>query len=227
MTQAPSSFFITGTDTGVGKTLVSCALLHLLRREGWRAVGYKPVASGADTQPDGQLVNEDALALQAASSEGFTLAQINPICLREATAPHLAARDEGVAVALPPLVDGFHCLRKQAEVVVVEGAGGLLVPLGEDTDFAMLAQALGLPVILVVGVRLGCINHALLSVEALQARGLRLAGWVANCLVPEFGRQDDYVRSLGQRIPAPLLGRLPRVASAEDAADFLRLPQDS
>lgn len=221
----PPSFFITGTDTGVGKSFVSCALLHLLRARGLRAVGYKPVASGADLHADGQLVNEDAAALLAASSAGFSLRDINPVCLREATAPHLAARDEGVAIDLPRLVAGFTALRARADSVIVEGAGGLLVPLDEQQDFAMLAQALGLPVILVVGLRLGCINHALLTVEALAARGLQLAGWVANGGIdPAFSRAADNVATLRARIAAPLLGTLPRLTEAHDALSLLALP---
>lgn len=219
------SFFVTGTDTGVGKTLVSCAFLHSLRQQGKHVVGYKPVASGAEPQDDGPLVNADAQALLAAGSPGFGLARINPVCLREATAPHLAARDEGVAIDLSALVNGFQALRREADAVVVEGAGGLLVPLNATTDFSDLARALGLPVVLVVGIRLGCLNHALLSVEAMQARNLVLAGWVANCLEPDFARQDDYVATLMARIPAPLLGRLPRVTSPAEAAGFLALPQ--
>ncbi|MDB5814848.1 MAG: bioD [Rhodocyclales bacterium] len=217
-----TSFFLTGTDTDVGKTFLACALLHAWRHAGLRAVGYKPVAAGGEPV-DGQLCNEDALRLQVAGTPGFSLERINPICLPEAIAPHIAAARAGVTIRIEPLVERFESLRAETDRVIVEGAGGFLVPLDDHTDMSHLAQRLGLPVILVVGLRLGCLNHALLTAEAIAARGLPFAGWIGNVLDADMPCLDENVSSLHQRLAAPCLGIVPRLASPQDALSYLQL----
>jgi dethiobiotin synthetase len=199
------SWFITGTDTGIGKTFVTCALLRGAAARGLRAVGMKPVAAGAEWI-DGRRLNEDTARLMAAANVKADGALVTQYCLQAPIAPHLAARDEGVSIDFGRISAALEALEAQADRVFVEGAGGLLVPLDDQRDFADLAAALKLPVILVVGMRLGCINHALLSAAVLQARGLRLAGWVANRIDPAMLRFDDNLQSLRERIAAPLLG---------------------
>lgn len=210
-------FFITGTDTGVGKTLVSCVLLHALRARGLRAAGMKPVASGCEQTPAG-LRNADALALQAASSSPPDYATLNPYAFAPAIAPHLAAQAAGVTMDFARITSCYQALARQADAVVVEGAGGWRVPLGPSGDMADLAAALGLPVILVVGLRLGCLNHARLSAEAIRTRGLPLAGWVANALDPDMAERAANVATLIQTLPAPCLGQLPYQATIGPAA---------
>lgn len=219
------AFFLTGTDTEIGKTFTSCALLAAWKKQGLNAAGLKPVAAGGVVTKDG-LANEDAVALLRASSDIYTLEDINPVCLREAIAPHLAARHEGVELELPTFLAAYQKLAKSAERVVVEGVGGFRVPLGAYFDSADMAKALKLPVILVVGMRLGCINHALLTVEAIQSRGLTLAGWVANKLEPEMNCLEENVETLKSLIPAPCLGALPYLPShnPDEAADLLQAP---
>ncbi|MDO8292932.1 MAG: dethiobiotin synthase [Gallionella sp.] len=215
------SYFITGTDTGVGKTLVSCALLHGFAAQGKSVVGMKPVAAGS---ADG-VQHEDVRQLRAASNVLASGGQINPYCFVQAVAPHLAARFIGIRINFARIVESFSELNAQADVVIVEGVGGFRVPLNDEQDSADLAEQLGLPVILVVGMRLGCLNHALLTVEAIAARGLTLAGWVAN--VPEAGMAmlDENIAALEQRIHAPLLGIVPHLEQpdAREAASFLNL----
>jgi len=199
------SYFIIGTDTGVGKTLVSCALLQSFAEQGMRVAGFKPVAAGIDT--DG--MNDDAKALLAASNIPLSNAHVNPFCLRDAIAPHIAAQSENVQIELPVIVAAYKELATQADVVIVEGAGGFRVPLNETQDTADLARELSLPVIIVVGMRLGCLNHALLTVEAIAVRGLKLAGWVANCVDENMAMRDENIAALQQRIASPLLGVVP------------------
>jgi dethiobiotin synthetase len=199
---------ITGTDTGVGKTLVACALLRVLAGRGLRAIGMKPVAAGCEER-DGMLVNEDVSALVAASSASASAELVNPYLFRPPVAPHLAAAREGQRISLDKIRDAYAALCRCAEHIVVEGAGGLLVPLGSGKDFRDVAAVLEIPVILVVGMRLGCLNHALLTAEAVQARGLRFAGWVANALDPGMAEFDGNLQTLRERLPAPLLGVLP------------------
>ena len=196
--------FVTGTDTGVGKTLVAAALLRALRRRHARVVGMKPVAAGAVHTPQG-WASEDALALRAASTVAVAPALDNPVLLRAPISPHLAAAHEGVAIDLEGLVRSYLALAAQADAVVVEGAGGFLVPLAEHVTGADLALALGLPVVLVVGLRLGCLNHALLTLEAVATRGLTLAGWVANRIDPAMAAAEANLAFLRRRIGAPLL----------------------
>ena len=199
---------MTGTDTGVGKSLASVVLLHALRARGLRVAGMKPVAAGCEATPDGPR-NEDALALQAASDPVPAYADVNPWALAAPTAPQLAAREAGVAVDLPPILAAHARLAASADMVVVEGAGGWLSPLGDGLEHADLAHALGLPVLLVVGLRLGCLSHARLSARAIQADGCRLVGWVASAVDPDFPRAGDYLGLLRDALPMPWLGTLP------------------
>jgi dethiobiotin synthetase len=203
--------FITGTDTGVGKTLVSCALLHALAGQGLCAVGMKPVASGCRHE-GGQLISEDVELLQAAGSLRLPLRQVNPYAFEPPLAPHIAAAQAGVEVSLSEIAAAFEALTAQADVVVVEGVGGFRVPLNASEDTADLAVLLGLPVILVVGLRLGCINHTLLTAEAIARRGLNLAGWVANRIDPTMAMQAENLAAITERLPAPCLGVMPHQA---------------
>lgn len=221
------AWFVCGTDTGVGKTHVTCALLHAARNQGLSAVGMKPVAAGAE-RINGERLNEDVAWLRAAGSFDPGLANQNPYCFSEAIAPHLAAAHENVLIAIAPILAAYEKLRALAEVVLVEGVGGFMVPLGEDFDSADLAVQLGAPVILVVGMRLGCISHSLLTCEAIKARGLRLAGWVANRIDPDMLCFDENLATLRRLIPAPLLGELPFQPHPDpvSAARALTLPED-
>lgn len=198
--------FVTGTDTGVGKTRVAAALLRGLAADGFRVVGMKPVSSGIDA---GFAVNADVAALVAASTVAADPADVNPYAFAPAIAPHLAAERAGVAIDLERCAAAFGRLAATADRVVVEGAGGALVPLGPRTDMLHLASRLGLPVLLVVGIRLGCINHALLSALAIRARGLALAGWVANRIDPAMAEADANVADLARRLGAHPVADLP------------------
>ncbi len=215
------SYFVTGTDTGVGKTLVSCALLHAFAAQGKRVAGLKPVAAGCDAGDH----NEDALALRAASSMQLTYGQVNPYCFPHAIAPHLAARHAGARIDFKRILASYHELAGQADEVVVEGAGGFLVPLNEKQSSADLAQEFALPVIVVVGMRLGCINHALLTVRAIADYQLECAGWVANILDAGMPALQENIEALRERIAAPLLGIVPQLAqpAAAEAAACLNL----
>lgn len=218
-------FFVTGTDTEVGKTLVSATLLDKLRGQGLRVAGMKPVAAGCDATVDG-LRNEDALMLQAHSSLELPYGLVNPYALAPPIAPHIAAREAGVEIDIPHLLKAWHTLAEQVDRVVVEGAGGWLVPIGPRGTLEDLAIALQLPVILVVDIRLGCINHALLSTRAIAAAGLPLAGWVANHVHGPYARSADNIASIESRVDSPLLGVVPHLESAGTAsiADLIRLP---
>jgi len=215
------SYFVTGTDTGVGKTLIACALLYAFAAQGRQVAGFKPVAAGCDE--DGH--NEDARALRAASTMQPTYGQVNPYCFEPAIAPHLAARFSGVRIELSRILNSFHELAGQADEVIAEGAGGFLVPLNEKQDGADLAQQLGLPVIMVVGMRLGCLNHALLTLRAIAASGLKCAGWVANVVDEQMPALQENIDTLRERIDAPLLGRVPHmeVPDARAAAQSLNI----
>ncbi len=209
------TFFVTGTDTDCGKTHVSVALLHALAAQGHKAVGYKPVAAGCEQGPNG-LSNADARALWAASTHGFDYADINPVALEPPIAPHVAADDVGVSIDTRALIRGAQSLQARCDWVVVEGAGGFRVPLNAHEDFADMVATAGWPVLLVVGMRLGCINHALLSVEAI-ARRARLLGWVANVLPPQQPRLEENIAALKARIEAPCLG-IVRAATPQQAS---------
>ena len=197
--------FVSGTDTGVGKTCASAALLHGLRARGLRASGMKPVASGCRATPGG-LRNEDAQALLAASDPVPAYADCNPFALAEPIAPHIAARLAGVVIDVPDVSAAFLRVAHGADRVVVEGVGGWAVPLSEQAMQADLVRALDLPVVLVVGLRLGCINHALLAARAIVADGCVLAGWIANHVDPAMPFAEANLHALQSRIDAPLLG---------------------
>jgi dethiobiotin synthetase len=211
-----TGYFITGTDTGIGKTLVACALLRAFSRQGLRAVGMKPVASGctSNTQDDR---NEDVAALLSASNVCMPVDLVNPFCFGPAIAPHIAARQTGAAISLARIRDCYSSIADKADRIVVEGAGGLLVPLNEREDFGDLVQELGLSVVLVVGMRLGCLNHAFLTAEAIHNRGLHFAGWVANRLDPALSFFDENVQTLRERLPAPLIATMPFAPDAVQA----------
>ena len=219
MTQA---YFITGTDTEIGKTHTTCALLSRAMQQGLRAVGLKPVAAGIDA--NGQ--NDDVRRLMAASNVKLGIDTINPWCLAEAVSPHIAARHAGVEITLPPILASYDTACTAADLVLVEGVGGLYAPLSDTLSQPDLIRALDTPVILVVGLRLGCLNHALLTVAALKQEGCRLAGWIGNLVDPAFLAQDDNIETLRQRITAPCLGILPYdpQATADTLATTVVLP---
>ena len=198
-------YFITGTDTGVGKTFVTCALLFTLKAQGIAAIGMKPIAAGGEMTPEG-LNNADVEALHLASGVKLQREDLNCYLLSEPIAPHIAAANEDIDIDLDVIRQRFDQLAELADVVLVEGVGGFIVPLGDSINTADLAQDLDLPVILVVGMRLGCLNHALLTQEAILARGLTLAGWVANQIDPHMAELDANIVALEERIRAPLLG---------------------
>lgn len=216
------ALYVTGTDTGIGKTMASTALLHALRAQGHTAVGMKPVASGCERTPQGWR-NEDALALQTASAPQPDYATLNPYALPAPLAPELAAAEVGVTLSLEPIASAFAQLRAQAEVVVVEGVGGWAAPLSADTDQADLVRALALPVVLVVGIRLGCINHARLTAAAIAADGLDCIGWIANEVDPQMERIEENIGMLRQRLAMPCWGRIAWRPGADAAAQSLGL----
>jgi len=219
------AYFIAGTDTDVGKTTIAAGLLHAARLQGLSTLGAKPVASGCSATAKG-LRNADALALIDESSVKLAYEEVNPFAFEPAIAPHVAAREAGVALEVPALLKAMrHVLDQNADFTLVEGAGGWRVPLSDHANLSDLAIALKLPVILVVGVRLGCINHALLSAEAIARDGLQLAGWVANIIEPRTARLEENLASLAERLPAPCLGRVPKlkVATADAVAEHLQL----
>lgn len=229
-----TAYFITGTDTDAGKTLVSAGLLALARRQGLTTLGLKPVASGSESTPAG-LRNADALALQAQSTPAVAYDAVNPFAFAPAIAPHLAARRAQMELRLADLETRLQpVLALSRDLILVEGAGGWRVPLNDDEALSGLAAQLQLPVILVIGLRLGCISHARLTAEAILADGRRLAGWVGNLVDPAFAAGDDLYRdnlaTLECYLPAPCLGVVPRLpagaptAMAEAAADHLTLP---
>jgi len=199
-----TALFVTGTDTDAGKTYISSALLRHFAAQGKRAIGMKPIASGAEWR-DGVWHQNDVQQLMQASNLQAPQNLINPYCFAPAIAPHIAAAQVGVEIQIQTIQSALQQLRQQADVVVVEGAGGWLVPINAQQSMADLAQALDLPVILVVNMRLGCINHALLSVQAIQHTGLPLLGWVANCRDPAMPELAENIASLRERITAPCL----------------------
>lgn len=216
--------FITGTDTGVGKTRVALSLMAVAGSRFEHVVGFKPVASGARWTQQG-LRNDDALALWSASTLEVDYAEVNPYVFEPAVAPHLAAERAGVKIELTRISRAFDVLAQRADYIVVEGAGGWLVPLSDTTDMADVAATLQLPVVLVVAMRLGCLNQALLSVEVIAQRRQRLVGWVANCIEPDMPLLQHNIDTLRSRIRAPLLGVLPHMQRDDPGAvEALRLP---
>ncbi|HCT7898623.1 TPA: ATP-dependent dethiobiotin synthetase BioD [Enterobacter cloacae] len=211
-------YFVTGTDTEVGKTVASSALLQAARLQGKTTAGYKPVASGSEMTVQG-LRNTDALALQRNSTLPLDYAAVNPYTFAEPTSPHIISADEGRPIAFSVLSDGLRALERQADWVLVEGAGGWFTPLSDELTFADWVQREQLPVILVVGVKLGCINHAMLTAQAVQQAGLRLAGWIANDVVAPGKRHQEYLTTLRRVLPAPFLGEIPWLADGAEHAD--------
>ena len=199
--------FVTGTDTGIGKTYCSCLLLRKLQQENYTAVGMKPVASGA-TETKAGLRNEDALLLQGASSISLPYKEINPYVFSSPIAPHIAAKDAGIIIKCDLIKACYKKLQQQADWVVVEGVGGWQVPINATQTMADVATLLGLPVILVVGMRLGCLNHTLLTAQCIRASGLQIAGWLANPVKKIFPRVEENVSFLTQYLDAPCLGIL-------------------
>jgi len=204
MPQAARGWFIAGTDTGVGKTRVTAGLLAALKARGVRAAGMKPVAAGR-SGPE----NEDVAALRAQSCAGLAAQDMNPYCLEEPISPHLAALREGIVIEPDRIIAAHRRLAARCEVVLVEGAGGWLAPISATATMADVARALGLPVVLVVGLRLGCLNHALLSAAAISQQGLTLAGWIGSLIDPSMRALDGNLATLVARLPAPMLGVLP------------------
>lgn len=216
-------FFVTGTDTGVGKTRVAVALVRAWRAQGLRVAVMKPVAAGHS--PGG--VNEDVVALLQVTNVAADLRDVNPYAFAEPIAPHIAAQQAGVRIDLDVIAAAYARLAAAADVVVVEGAGGWRVPLNEGEDMADLAERLGLPVVLVVGLRLGCLNHALLTAESIAQRKLSWGGWVGNHIDPSMACQEENLTTLKARLSTPCLGVQaftdPDVP-AESGMDWLALP---
>lgn len=221
-----SGWFITGTDTGVGKTLITSALLHALAAQGKRVIGMKPVASGC-TESGSQRSNEDAEQLIAVSNIEADYDTVCPYRFLTPIAPHLAAAEEGVEICIDRIINCYQILKPQADRVLVEGVGGWAVPINEQYGMGDVAVRLGLPVVIVVGARLGCISHALLTQQCILDRGLPLAGWVYNHIDPDMQRSDAVLASLHDRMSAPLLGSIPfmRNADPQQISTFLDLDQ--
>lgn len=215
----PKHVFVTGTDTEVGKTRITTGLMAVLQQQGLKAAGMKPVASGCDWIA-GEWQNEDALAMIAQSNVSLPYSVVNPYAFEPAIAPHIAASRVNNEVSISEIKQQFEQIKSEADAVVVEGAGGWLVPLNQTETMADLAVALDLPVVLVVAIKLGCINHALLSIESIQDRGLRIAGWVANHLDTQR-ESAEIIDTLKQHIAAPCLGVVPKLIDGQSAADFL------
>ena len=212
-----NSYYITGTDTGIGKSVASAALLHALRGRGLHAVGMKPVASGCEMTADGWR-NEDAVLLQQASDPVPAYRDVNPYALPNPLAPELAAADAGVSIELQPIVEAHARLAAMADTVVVEGVGGWAAPLTASLDQLDVVRALELPVVMVVGLRLGCINHARLTARAIVEDGAQLVGWIANDIDPAMARSDDNFVILQRVLPVPCWGRLPHALSPDSQA---------
>ena len=193
------AFFITGTDTGVGKTYIACQLIRQYVAQGYKVVGMKPVAAGCEWVR-GEWVNDDVLKLEAASNVQAPRAMINPYSFKEPIAPHIAAEMAGQLINIDVIKQAFESLSELADVVIVEGAGGYLVPLNNDQSMADLANALNIPIILVVGIKLGCINHTLLTIEAIKARNSHLKGWIANTIEPEMQCYKENVAFLANKL---------------------------
>jgi len=215
--------FVTGTDTGVGKTRVAVALIHALRAQGLRVAAMKPVSAGS---APGEL-NEDVVALMQAANVASDVSDVNPYAFADPIAPHIAAQQSGVKIELSVIAGAYSRLAETADVVVVEGAGGWRVPLNEHEDMADLAQCLNLPVVLVVGLRLGCLNHAILTAESIALRQMRWAGWVGNHIDPAMAQQRANLDALQLRLPGPCLGVQdfsPEPFHQAGAPQWLRLP---
>ena len=209
-----AGYFVAGTDTGVGKTLISSALVYGFAQRGLRAAGMKPVAAGCVLE-EGVWLSDDVTSLRAASNVELPTSVVNPYAFEPPIAPHIAAKWAGERIALPKITTAFAAAQSMVDMLVVEGVGGFCVPLNEHEDTADMAAALGLPVVLVVGVRLGCLSHALLTAEAIRARGLTLAGWVANHIEPDMLGAAENVRTLRERLGVPLISEVSFSAFAD------------
>lgn len=219
MSGAKKTYFVTGTDTDVGKTLVAAGLLAAAKKLGITTLAIKPIAAGCESSSQG-LRNDDALQLMAQMSEKLAYEQVNPVALAPAIAPHIAAQQAKQTLALQPLVS--HCqsvLKNPVGMALIEGAGGWRLPLNDSEYLSGLPQALGIPVILVVGMKLGCLNHALLTAEAIANDGVQVAGWVANCVDANMSCFEENLQTLKDRISAPLLGVVPYLENESDLAD--------
>ncbi|HEX5459765.1 MAG TPA: dethiobiotin synthase [Steroidobacteraceae bacterium] len=215
----PKSLFVTGTDTGVGKTVISAALTRALVARGLRVAVMKPIASGSDQTPQG-LRNSDALTLIAAANVQAPYETVNPYCFLPPISPHIAAHEAHTPIDFPLVRSRFHSLATAADCVIVEGAGGWLAPISPIATMADLAAALSLPVLLVVGLRLGCLNHALLTHESLRTRGVTFAGWIANAIDPEFARPAENLATLTARLGEPPLACVPFLDRDAGTADL-------
>jgi len=213
------SFFVTGTDTGAGKTWSTLVLMHYFKQQGLSVIGMKPVAAGCEWI-DGQLKNEDALLLQQHSSIKLAYDEINPYAFEEPVSPHLAGVENPVQFGV--LLQAYEKLKNKADVVIVEGAGGWLAPLNNESDIADFAIALDIPVIVVVAIRLGCINHARLTIQSIEQSKVNCAGWLAVCIDPEMDKQIENIETLKQKIATPLLGIIPYA----EKMDFGRQVED-
>ncbi len=202
-------FFVTGTDTEIGKTLVAGALIYKFREHGMNALGFKPVAAGTYQDSEGKVLNEDIETLRIAANIEPSQMMSSPYVFDMPIAPHIAAEKLGKRLQISTILESYKEVSRQTNLIIIEGAGGLLIPLNEEENLGDLAQQLGLPVIMVVGMRLGCINHALLTYEALTSRKLIVAGWVANCLASEMPFLQENIKTLQSKIHAPLLGSIP------------------
>lgn len=202
-------FFVVGTDTEVGKTLVSGALILKLRAQGKKVIGFKPVVAGTYQNSNGEPLNEDLETLRIASNLKPGQMDLCPYVLDVPAAPHLVAASVDVQLKLEPIMQAFGKVQSEAELVVVEGAGGFLIPLNDQEDLGDIAKKIGFPVVLVVGMKLGCLNHALLTYEAIQARNISIAGWIANALSTEMPLLQENIETLKTRIKAPFLGSIP------------------
>jgi dethiobiotin synthetase len=231
-------FFVVGTDTEVGKTLVSGALILKLRAQGKKVIGFKPVVAGTYQDSNGDSLNEDLEALRIASNLKPGQMDLCPYILDVPAAPHLVAASIGLQLKLEPIMQAFDKVQREAELVIVEGAGGFLIPLNDQEDLGDIAKKVGFPVVLVVGMKLGCLNHALLTHEAIQARNISIAGWVANALSTEMPLLQENIETLKIRIKAPFLGSIPAlpkylqkatdspysIEALEFAAEHIQLP---
>lgn len=215
----PKHVFVTGTDTEVGKTRITTGLMAVLQQQGLRTAGMKPIASGCDWI-DGQWQNEDALAMIKQSNVSLPYSKVNPYAFEPAIAPHIAAEQNNTGVSVAVIKQQFEQIKQQSDAVIVEGAGGWLVPVNQTETMADLAAELGLPVVLVVAIKLGCINHALLSAQAIEQKGLQLVGWVANHL-DQQNESVEIINTLKQHIKAPCLGTVPQLRADQSAADYL------
>lgn len=216
------AYFITGTDTEIGKTTLSSVIIRALVAKGFRTAAMKPVAAGA-VSVDGILHNEDVDILVSVSNVSLPTELVCPYLLRTPVSPNLSAMQDGRVIDVSHIVDCYRKIHQQAEAVIVEGVGGFLVPFSQDTSSADLAEQLKLPVIMVVGLKLGCISHALLTAEAIRARGLVLAGWIANCIDPGMAFSNGNIETLENWLDAPRLGTMPYLKSFEGAGQYLDL----